>query len=302
LQSMTVPTQIIVLNAEGILHVIDVPTGVLRSIDTGVGPSNLAVIVGDRAIAVTSYSGGDVTLVNTDGAVYDVDVPGGAGQILARPGTNDFVIAPSNWSQNTPPPNYLLAADGTITVSGPLDEYGLWGVQYLRATGEAIVNDSGGTYGINADGAARRLSTGDLIAVGQNHILVRECDEVLACQYVRIGEDRQVVTAPDLDEYRTFDATMSLSPDGTLMTYFDWMGAPPLARRLLDLESGTSAVVDSIDQYGNNASWAGDSSGLFIIDNRKLVLYDTSTGERIEVAPGVDLGAIVAVASRPLVG
>ncbi len=61
-------------------------------------------------------------------------------------------------------------------------------------------------------------------------------------------------------------------------------------------------MVDSIDQYGNNASWAGDSSGLFIIDSRKLVLYDKSTGERIEVAPGVDLGAIVAVASRPLVG
>ena len=59
------------------------------------------------------------------------------------------------------------------------------------------------------------------------------------------------------------------------MTYFDWMGIP-LARRLLDLTSGTSVVVDSIDQYGNNAAWAADSSGIFIIDNRKLVLYDNA--------------------------
>ena len=53
LQAMTVPTQVVVLNTDGILHVIDLPAGVLRSIDTGVHGPNLAVVVGDEAIAVS---------------------------------------------------------------------------------------------------------------------------------------------------------------------------------------------------------------------------------------------------------
>ncbi len=174
-------------------------------------------------------------------------------------------------------------------------------MRYLATTGEAIVNDSSGTYAIDGVGAARRLSIGDLVAIGENHVLVRECDETLNCVHTRIDGrtgERVQVTATDLDGYRGFDASLTLSPDGSLMTYFDWMGIP-VSRRMLDLTSGTSVVVDSIDQYGNNAAWAADSSGIFIIDNRQLVLYDSASGERIDVAPGVDLGAIVAVAARP---
>jgi hypothetical protein len=306
LQAMTVPTQIVVLNADGILHVIDVPTGVLRSIDTGVDRTNLTLVVGDKAIAVASYDRGDVTLVNTDGAVHDVDIPGGAGQIVARAGTNDFIVAPSNWTGNEPPPDVLLAADGTMTqvAEGPLRAYGVWGVRYLPATGEAVVNDSGGTYAISADGRARRLSTGDLIASGDNHVLARECDENLACVHTQIdvtSGERLAVIAPDLEPYRGFDASMSLSPDGSLMTYFDWVNTP-LARRLLDFGAGTSVVVDSVDQYGGNTAWAADSSGIFVIDQRRLVLYEKATGERIEVIPGTDLGDVVAVAARPLGG
>jgi Tol biopolymer transport system component len=125
---------------------------------------------------------------------------------------------------------------------------------------------------------------------------------VLTCIYVRIdgvSGERVVVTAPDLEQYRGYDSSLSLSPDGTLMAYFDWMGSP-LARRVLDFDAGTSAVVDSIDQYNSNTSWAADSSGLFIIENRRLFFYDRATGEHIDAAPGVDLGNIVAVATRPI--
>jgi hypothetical protein len=303
---MALPTQVVVLNADGILHVIDMPTGVLRSIDTRIDRrSDLAVVVGDDAIAVTSYSGtDDVTVINMDGTVHDVDIPGGAGQMISRSGTNDFVVSPNNWTGNGQPPNILLSADGTITeiTTGAIAEYGVWGVQYLDATHEAVVTDSGGTYAIDATGNARRLSTGTLVGMGENHILVRECDEVLTCQYVRIGQDREVVTAIDLNDYRGYDPSLSLSPDGQLMTYFDWMRSPQ-ARRLLDFRVGTSVVIDSTDQYyGNNSAWAEDSSGVFIIDDRTLELYDSATGALIEVAPGVDLGPIVAVAARPPTG
>ncbi len=111
---MTVPTQVVVLNSDGILHVIDLPAGLLRSIDTRVHGPSLAVVVGDEAIAVTAPGSETVTLVNPDGAVYDVEIPGGAGQMLARTGTNDFVVSPNEWSSNQPPTDILIGADGTI--------------------------------------------------------------------------------------------------------------------------------------------------------------------------------------------
>jgi hypothetical protein len=301
IQAMTEPTQVVVLDSDSVLHVIDLPAGVVRSIDTKVGGADLALVVGDEAIAVRSYNGGGVTVVNVDGPLVEVDIPGGAGEMLARPGTNDFVVTPNSWS-SAEPENLLVAADGTTTdiENGPLRDYGIWGVRYLAATGEAVVNDSGGTYAIDATGASRRLSTGTMVALGENHLLVRECTENLVCDFTRIDArsgERLDVELPDLDQYRGYDPSMTMSPDGSMVTYFDWMQSP-VARRLVHMIDGTSTEVDSIDQYGNNAAWAADSSGIFIIEDRTLAFYDRVTSDRIEVAPGVDLGGIVAVASR----
>jgi hypothetical protein len=279
---------------------------VMRSIDTRMPRGDFAVSVGDEAIAVGSYNRG-LAVFNLHGAVYGIEVPGGVGYILARAGTNDFVVTPNNWSGNQPPTDLLISSDGTVTdiVNGPLRDYGIWSVRYLAATGEAVVNDSGGTYAIDASGAARRLSTGDLVAVGRNHVLVRECDEVLTCVSTRVDAvsgERVPLSAPELDVYRGFDPNLSLSPDGSMMTYVDWMSTPS-ERRLIDLVAGTSVVLDPIGQnyIGDNAAaWAADSSGIFMIEDYGLVFYDRATGERVEVAPGVDLGSIVAVAARPL--
>jgi hypothetical protein len=115
LQAMTVPTELVVMNGAGVVHVIDVPSGVMRSIDTDIGRTSLAMVVGDRAIAVTSYDDGSLAIVDPDAAVSEVALLGGAGQMLARPGTNDFLVTPNNWSGNEPPPNMVVAADGSVT-------------------------------------------------------------------------------------------------------------------------------------------------------------------------------------------
>jgi hypothetical protein len=305
LQAMTLPTEVVVLDSDAILHVIDVPTGVLHSIDTQVNGGDLAVVLGDEAIAVRSYNGDGVTVLDVDGRVYDVEIPGGAGEMVARPGTNDFVVTPNNWSGTGMPVNLLVAADGTTVdvPEGPLREYGVWALRYLRATGESIVDESGGTYAIDSAGAARRLSIGSLVAVGDNHVLVRECDEVLTCAYVRIDGptgERLEVDLPDLQQYG-YDPSLSLSPDGTMLTYFAWAESPP-ARRLVNMIDGTATDVDSTGQFSYNTAWAADSSGIFVIDDRTLVFYDRTTGDRIDVAPGVDLGTILAVAARPMSG
>ena len=182
------------------------PSALLRSIDTDLEAPNLAIAVGDSAMIVysQSYSNEEVTLLNVGGDVREVEVPGGTSQIVARPGTDDFLLASDDWVGNEQPPEILVAADGTTSevTSGPSRDYGIWGLRYLPATGEAIVNDSGGVYAIDRAGLARRLSPGTLVAVGDNHVLARECDESLTCSYVRIdgvSGERTMVTAPDLD-------------------------------------------------------------------------------------------------------
>ena len=200
----------------------------MRSIDTDIGRTSLAMVVGDRAIAVTSYNDGALAIVDPDGGVTEVAVLGGAGQMVARSGSDDFLVSLNNWSGNEPPPNLIVAADGSITefTDGPVADYDIWSLRYIPATGEAVVEDSGGTYAIDAAGAARRITAGDLVAVGQNHLVVRECSEELVCIHFRIDAvtgDRQLVVVPDFEQqFRGYDPTVSVSPDGTMMTYMDW--------------------------------------------------------------------------------
>ena len=88
-----------------------------------------------------------------------------------------------------------------------------------------------------------------------------------------------------------------------MMTYLDWESGP-LERRLVHLDTGATEEIASNDQYGYgaNAGWAADSSGIFVIDGRELMFHDTTTGEHVEVAADLDVGGIIAVASRPVVG
>ena len=180
----------------------------------------------------------------------------------------------------------VVAADGSVTevTGGPVAEYDIWSIRHIPATGEAVVEDSGGAYALDAAGAVRRITAGDLVAVGQNHLVVRECNEALVCIHFRIDAvtgDRQLVVVPDFEQqFRGYDPTISVSPDGSMMTYLDWESGP-LERRLVHLDTGATEEIASNDQYGYgaNAGWAADSSGIFVIDGRELMFHDTTTGE-----------------------
>ena len=120
----------------------------------------------------------------------------------------------------------VVAADGSVTeVTGePAAEYDIWSIRHIPATGEAVVEDSGGAYALDAAGAVRRITAGDLVAVGQNHLVVHaNCNEALVCIHFRIDAvtgDRQLVVVPDFEQqFRGYDPTISVSPDGSMMTY-----------------------------------------------------------------------------------
>ncbi len=258
---------------------------------------------------LSSYNRNDLTLARVGEPLVRVDVDGGMSQVIDRAGTDEFIVVPNAWNPDSPEVLRLGSDARTAVVStGPLARFSPWQIQFLRATGQMVVNDSGGVYAVNDDGSATRISTGDLIIMGSNHYIVRECDEALTCSYIRVDQatgQRDQVALDVLDRYRQWGdfSSSSLSPDGTALSYFDWMnaGASP-ARRMIDLATGADAEVSPADQYNNEPAWAADSSGLFVLVGRTPTFYDRATGALIPVAPDAELDDIVALAARPVTG
>ena len=126
--------------------------------------------------------------------------------------------------------------------TGPLVQFDPWQIQFIRTTGQMIVNDAGGVYLVDENGVATRTSTGDLLASGRTTTSCAKCDEhaALACTSASTRRPASATssTSAVLDQYRPWAdlSSLSLSPDGTAVTYFDWQngGSTPV-RRLIDL-------------------------------------------------------------------
>ena len=300
-------TQIVALGRDGALHVIDTSTGAMQSIDSGLSVGDLTLSLGAHGVLLTSYDRSDATLVRIGEPPTVVELDGGVARVIDESGVDDFILVPNTWSPESPDVFRLGADAQPVEVStGPLVQFDPWQIQFLETTGQMIVNDTGGVYVVGDNVGATRVSTGDLVLLGPNHFVVRECDGTLACMYVRVDQatgQRDIVDLGALDQYRQWGdpSSWSLSPDGTGVSYFDWQNGGPLpARRLVDLRTGTNVQVESADQYNVESAWAADSSGMFVVADRTVVFYDRATGEQVPVAPDAELDDIVAVATRPI--
>jgi hypothetical protein len=153
-------------------------------------------------------------------------------------------------------------------------------------------------YAIGADGTARRISTGNLLATGREHWAIEECDESLRCAFSIIEWESGTVTAGVLDQIVVFgyiDPATRLSPDGRSISFrADTDGSG--RRAILDVEDGTTVPAGRINQLVYPDSWAMDSSGLFITD-RFLQFVDRATGTITEI-DGLD--RMRTVATRPV--
>lgn len=308
IQALTTPIQLVAVTSRGVLHVIDLPAGVVQSFDTDRSGINSVIELGPHGVVLGAYDRNDVSLFRVGEPPISVEIgQDGTNQIINEPGTDDFILVPNQW--NPVSPEVLrLTADGVLTnvVGGPLVEFNPWELQFLDATGELIVNDTGGVYTVGVTGAATRVSTGDLVIVGANHYIVRECTETLECSYVRVDQttgERVPVKLDAFDQLREYVdiQSSSLSPDGTALTYFRWspddQGRP--SRRLSDLATGVEIEVSSSDQYGSAPAWAADSSGLFVVAGGSLSFFDRATGELIPIAPDSKIDGIVTLGVRP---
>ncbi len=304
MQAFSSPTEVIALNDIGTLISIAIPSGEVHTIDTE-RSSETTLVLGTQAIVLQSFVGGGSTFAYVDRPLERLDVPTGIGSVSRRPGLDEFVVMSNQVSPSSTGRPFLLAGDGTLTelFDQPFVDAGPGGVQFLP-TGEVVVQDAGGLYVVDTSGTSRRLTTGDLIAIGANHYVLRECADNRVCTYLRVDVTTGESSPVSLDLSDRYGGG-SVSPDGSALSYVEYGGEAPL-QRIVDLDTGVVTELDTARSYdyffGSAESiWAADSSGVFAINNTQVVFFDRSTGEATPVAPNDDFGDIVAVVARPLV-
>jgi predicted enzyme related to lactoylglutathione lyase len=164
--------------------------------------------------------------------------------------------------------------------------------------GNVIADGTGGTYLMRPEGP-RRITTGQLLAVGPTRFLTRECDERARCATVvierRTGSRRTIADHPALAEL----GMGAIAPDGSQAAMLRTDSDGRLGLHLVDLDTGVDRTFNVRgDSDGNSEptmAWLPDSRWLFVPSTRRMVAVDAHTGRVLTLGltlPGVRLVAV----------
>jgi hypothetical protein len=204
------------------------------------------------------------------------------GVIFVQPwrGTGSFVVTTPSTSPDAPEQDWLLRPDGSLEpLDNPFVDETSFFSRVFSPAGDALFTAPGGVYAVGPDGNARRISTGTLLATGQRHWAIEECDETFRCAHSIIEWDTGTVTPGVLDRIERFgfiDPSTHISPDGRSIAFradADGSGR----REILDVATGDAIEAGRINQVVYPDSWAADSSGIFFTD-RLLQFVDRTQG------------------------
>ncbi|GAA5115586.1 VOC family protein [Haloechinothrix salitolerans] len=157
------------------------------------------------------------------------------------------------------------------TVSPPITSDG---------AGYVLASSAGGTYVARPDGL-RRVTTGQVDAVGPNHLLATECDERARCGHVVINRG----TGKRRPLGGTVDTTTwprgTIAPDGSVAAVVrDDVGNRPILS-IIDLDTGQERTLGVSVRGGfaqSGVEFSPDSEWLFAIaTSGALVAIDTET-------------------------
>lgn len=156
-----------------------------------------------------------------------------------------------------------------------------------------FATNSGGMYQFTPSGV-RRLTTGDLLAVGRHHVLVWDCDDKARCQPYRLDRTanrRTKMPAAQKTILTLYQANLALaqdfgggdlSPDGkhaALRFPGTQLDSWPLA--VVDLTTGQNHTLPGnvTDTNPNTQfTWTADSRYFLALTDHQLRAYDTTTG------------------------
>lgn len=292
---LSVPTEVVALTSDGTLHRIEFPSGRVRSISIERLGAQPELALTQDAIAVMKSN--STLLLSDDRPARELAISDrGLDTITAR--TSDFVISGRQVAFDDPEMFWLLDTDGTLVdvTDGPLADVALWDRSSLPSD-EWLATRPGGVYAITDDGAARRLSEGLLLASGVGHIAVERCDEELPCTDVLIDlatGDESPASLGVLDDYRYWDTSTHISPDGRSIHFADWLPVRGVWR-IADVASGAAIDLGAIRQIRSADTWAADSSGVFAAAG-PLLTFDAIDGTAAAIS---GMGEIIAIATRP---
>ncbi len=167
--------------------------------------------------------------------------------------------------------------------------------------GALLVDAGGGVYAAVPAGATR-VTTGDLLASGPTTLYARECDEVLACQVVRVDRangERTPVSHPAVVGAPGFQnpgvTGSSVSPDGGVV--FVQAASNGLGWSIVDVVSGLSVEAPG-PQDASSVVWSADSRFAVYLSGGRLRLYDRAAGSLTVLSDLPSLRGFTAV--RPL--
>ena len=261
------PTEIVTLSQSGIVSVIEFPSGRTRSVDVSAVGFELEVAFGDGTIVV--FDSTRLLQIREGEPVVESRLRDGIIFVQPWTGTGNFIVTTPTTGPGAPEQDWVLRPDGSLEL---LDNRFTGETSFFSRVfspfGDALFSAPGGVYAVGADGDARRISTGTLLATGSRHWAIEECDEVLRCAYSIIEWDSGTVTAGVLDPIDGFgflDPSTRISPDGRSIAHrADTDGSG--RRQILDTATGESIPAGRLNQLVFPDSWASDSSGLFFAD------------------------------------
>ena len=161
-----------------------------------------------------------------------------------------------------------------------------------------------GDYGVHP-GGLRRITTGEVLAVGATGWLVVECDGRNRCSRVVVdrasgrrrtlpGTDSALATGYDTSDGR-------ISPDGSYAALIDGPDNGPDHLRLIDLRTGgtfTRPIGPVAGDSGAVVAWSPDGSRLFVAQRRGEVLVVEPDHPRRRASLGLEIPGVAQLAVR----
>ncbi len=294
------PFEIVAMTGTGDFIDVDVPSGRVDALEIGAGNDG-RVIAGATTTLFTPYSSGrGGRLIRVGEPPLELSLPPNLN--VSRVGIDGDEFAGTSYGNSGGMSLVLITADGGVATTDG-DEFQFnFSSQSFAPDGSRLTSEAGGVY-VDGDDGVERISTGILISSSTNHLLVRECDEVMVCGYSTIDfatRERVEAVLPD-DSLGAFGFdSAQVSPDGKWLRYVSYEdnGSREV---LVDLATGERTELDFSNIGFDYRVWAADSSGFFRNSfGEGFEFFDISSGE--VVAFGEELGRIASFDIRTSAG
>lgn len=300
LDALTRPTELVTLTDNRVLQRIELPSGRVRSLDVAAWADNLRIAVSDDSIAV--YDSRYVAIIRGDEAIRLFEIPDGVLFLEAWPATDAFVVTSTGSPTGEAERFVMNTDDGSLQPVAPeVTAALLFGAGNFVSNGDLLVNRPGGVYAIGPDQQARRISDGDLLAVGRNHYAIESCDESLRCeQFVveAVSGARSAAVLGALSPNGVVDPSTRIAPDGRSIVATDSTRDTGY-RQIIHAATGSRTDVGRLDALYYPDPWAADGFGLFVEEEGAVRFRMPSTAEAVRI-DGV--GVTESLMVRPAVG